>query len=114
MIRRPPRSTLFPYTTLFRSMVAADTDVGGDFVHLAADRDLAGIRTCVRHQRETVVAGLDNIGELREHESVVEKRLHNRGAGTGHGGMARTIRRMLRASLREGVRHHIRASALED
>src|SRR2546426_2905983 len=26
MIRRPPRSTLFPYTTLFRSMVAADPD----------------------------------------------------------------------------------------
>src|SRR2546427_2697633 len=24
MIRRPPRSTLFPYTTLFRSQVAAD------------------------------------------------------------------------------------------
>src|SRR3712207_8389730 len=28
MIRRPPRSTLFPYTTLFRSdLVAANTDV---------------------------------------------------------------------------------------
>src|SRR3712207_7095106 len=25
MIRRPPRSTLFPYTTLFRSRSAADT-----------------------------------------------------------------------------------------
>ena len=25
MIRRPPRSTLFPYTTLFRSLCAADT-----------------------------------------------------------------------------------------
>jgi len=25
MIRRPPRSTLFPYTTLFRSMAAADS-----------------------------------------------------------------------------------------
>src|SRR5689334_23473960 len=25
MIRRPPRSTLFPYTTLFRSMVKAAT-----------------------------------------------------------------------------------------
>src|SRR5258707_7545904 len=25
MIRRPPRSTLFPYTTLFRSVVAQDT-----------------------------------------------------------------------------------------
>src|SRR2546430_7304724 len=28
MIRRPPRSTLFPYTTLFRSGVAADQRVG--------------------------------------------------------------------------------------
>src|SRR2546427_6953762 len=26
MIRRPPRSTLFPYTTLFRSRHAADAD----------------------------------------------------------------------------------------
>src|SRR5438552_14614832 len=25
MIRRPPRSTLFPYTTLFRSMSSAET-----------------------------------------------------------------------------------------
>src|SRR2546430_4250692 len=30
MIRRPPRSTLFPYTTLFRSEVAVGADqVGG-------------------------------------------------------------------------------------
>ena len=26
MIRRPPRSTLFPYTTLFRSILTGDTD----------------------------------------------------------------------------------------
>src|SRR3712207_7552897 len=26
MIRRPPRSTLFPYTTLFRSTASADPD----------------------------------------------------------------------------------------
>src|SRR2546429_7367313 len=31
MIRRPPRSTLFPYTTLFRSVVGA-------LKHLAQDR----------------------------------------------------------------------------
>src|SRR2546422_5909404 len=32
MIRRPPRSTLFPYTTLFRSGVGGVADVvGGDF-----------------------------------------------------------------------------------
>src|SRR5258708_11646842 len=28
MIRRPPRSTLFPYTTLFRSLPALDENVG--------------------------------------------------------------------------------------
>src|SRR3712207_8772896 len=27
MIRRPPRSTLFPYTTLFRSLVVQDEDL---------------------------------------------------------------------------------------
>src|SRR2546423_3342346 len=31
MIRRPPRSTLFPYTTLFRSLSAGTTVKGGDF-----------------------------------------------------------------------------------
>src|SRR5690349_23160702 len=30
MIRRPPRSTLFPYTTLFRSRQVADVDQVGD------------------------------------------------------------------------------------
>src|SRR5258708_27027202 len=29
MIRRPPRSTLFPYTTLFRSVAAFDGAVSG-------------------------------------------------------------------------------------
>src|SRR5258706_1373396 len=28
MIRRPPRSTLFPYTTLFRSVLGGDDDPG--------------------------------------------------------------------------------------
>src|SRR3712207_6898947 len=28
MIRRPPRSTLFPYTTLFRSIMVARGDLG--------------------------------------------------------------------------------------
>src|SRR3712207_7016706 len=30
MIRRPPRSTLFPYTTLFRSMLVQQTERGDD------------------------------------------------------------------------------------
>src|SRR2546426_7806126 len=35
MIRRPPRSTLFPYTTLFRSILRARHHLGG-FVQRAA------------------------------------------------------------------------------
>src|SRR3712207_7610986 len=39
MIRRPPRSTLFPYTTLFRSVVhAAVGQVAHLFHHVAARR----------------------------------------------------------------------------
>src|SRR3989441_3630448 len=36
MIRRPPRSTLFPYTTLFRSPI-------GDAVQRAAPRETQGL-----------------------------------------------------------------------
>src|SRR2546429_7261617 len=58
MIRRPPRSTLFPYTTLFRSSTgAADT--------LAADVS----SQC--QQREGVH---DNRSE--EHTSELQSRLH--------------------------------------
>src|SRR5205085_11787203 len=38
MIRRPPRSTLFPYTTLFRSFVAHDCR--GDLGRLQGGREL--------------------------------------------------------------------------
>src|SRR2546423_8897394 len=31
MIRRPPRSTLFPYTTLFRSQIPPDNNTGIQF-----------------------------------------------------------------------------------
>src|SRR3712207_7617600 len=32
MIRRPPRSTLFPYTTLFRSLQATKADAGTEIL----------------------------------------------------------------------------------
>src|SRR5688572_31378312 len=38
MIRRPPRSTLFPYTTLFRSD-RIDGQAGDDLIHGAAGND---------------------------------------------------------------------------
>src|SRR5947209_12938599 len=36
MIRRPPRSTLFPYTTLFRSLLARDDPHPALFDHYVA------------------------------------------------------------------------------
>src|SRR3712207_7824493 len=36
MIRRPPRSTLFPYTTLFRSRLAAAFDLAAEAALIAA------------------------------------------------------------------------------
>src|SRR2546430_12128325 len=52
MIRRPPRSTLFPYTTLFRSELGASplepiTEVGGD-IKVAAVTDPFGDRKSTR------------------------------------------------------------------
>src|SRR3712207_8118076 len=52
MIRRPPRSTLFPYTTLFRSMsrvlVVANETVGADEL-LAELRRIEDEKTSVFH-----------------------------------------------------------------
>src|SRR3712207_7639956 len=40
MIRRPPRSTLFPYTTLFRSAAPVRIDFFGDEVERLSEFDL--------------------------------------------------------------------------
>src|SRR3712207_6934697 len=39
MIRRPPRSTLFPYTTLFRSLLAPRADVDRSLPRLRVPDD---------------------------------------------------------------------------
>src|SRR2546429_7322059 len=62
MIRRPPRSTLFPYTTLFRSRVRRTSDLslrldpwhGPDSVELenAAVRDRARVQRSEEHTSE--------------------------------------------------------------
>src|SRR2546423_11102537 len=57
MIRRPPRSTLFPYTTLFRSDLGAVVDVAP---HIAHDEDGH------RHELELLHASL----AAREHHDV--------------------------------------------
>src|SRR2546429_6987374 len=66
MIRRPPRSTLFPYTTLFRSLEPAAgnrgrRDRGGNArLHIGLDRD--------DHRSRG--------GRSEEHTSELQSRLH--------------------------------------
>src|SRR3712207_7417828 len=55
MIRRPPRSTLFPYTTLFRSELA-EVRLAGELERRQRSRRCRrrGHRTLARHQRRRV------------------------------------------------------------
>src|SRR3712207_8012819 len=61
MIRRPPRSTLFPYTTLFRSGLAP----GEGFSRWG--RGGSGGRSCGRVGRCEIVIVLANAHRLRIH-----------------------------------------------
>src|SRR2546429_4888013 len=54
MIRRPPRSTLFPYTTLFRSRFGSDDPKGAFFlVKLLEDARWPGMRHFDSHAYRT-------------------------------------------------------------
>src|SRR2546430_12739930 len=65
MIRRPPRSTLFPYTTLFRSV--------REHHHYACGR-LVHVRTQIAEIRLAVERGLHEAMGARGHEICVRTR----------------------------------------
>src|SRR5256885_5567126 len=48
MIRRPPRSTLFPYTTLFRSPLIFDVVTSWELIEHIAEKDLTKIALNVK------------------------------------------------------------------
>src|SRR3712207_7268836 len=52
MIRRPPRSTLFPYTTLFRSRNPNEPGGREHRSEHATNRNVSTHRTCVRQQAQ--------------------------------------------------------------
>src|SRR5438067_2820797 len=68
MIRRPPRSTLFPYTTLFRSR--ADDDVDLAALQLAHDLLLLLRRVVAREQKE-IVRSEEHTSELQSRFDLV-------------------------------------------
>src|SRR3712207_6932954 len=90
MIRRPPRSTLFPYTTLFRSVAAVATARmrGARVMKDSRGKDTRrGRRSRFRHFKPRIVTGRTNleraegVGPLRrvprrseEHTSELQSR----------------------------------------
>src|SRR3712207_8924347 len=75
MIRRPPRSTLFPYTTLFRSRIEAHYFVNGGFFEDERQGFRNGER--IRHVPAGVVQGrYDVVCPMRsgEHTSELQAR----------------------------------------
>src|SRR3712207_8971298 len=80
MIRRPPRSTLFPYTTLFRSRLrgrGVDDLPGADAQAVTHQCKLVGQRDVDRPERVLVqLRGLGDPGAARseEHTSELQSR----------------------------------------
>src|SRR2546429_4208554 len=83
MIRRPPRSTLFPYTTLFRSSSsprAGSADVGEDASDRVEDERRAGLLEVGAGAGAGQHAGHDRGSgpppRSEEHTSELQSRLH--------------------------------------
>src|SRR2546422_5900210 len=78
MIRRPPRSTLFPYTTLFRSSL--DRGMGGHPLHplaVIAHRIVVLVNSQMGIEAKYLVPQLlVKAGRSEEHTSELQSRLH--------------------------------------
>src|SRR2546429_2943265 len=72
MIRRPPRSTLFPYTTLFRSGIGFMA-ISGFALSASA---LVGQNLGARQEDRARQAVRMTVGRSEEHTSELQSRLH--------------------------------------
>src|SRR5260370_1785433 len=81
MIRRPPRSTLFPYTTLFRSRRRVQLSVRG---HPLFNRSVGApsrqrselVSPAVGRARVAWQRGLDRLGRSEEHKPELQSHLN--------------------------------------
>src|SRR5256885_5598087 len=73
MIRRPPRSTLFPYTTLFRSCAERSTATpSGSCEERAAEAVRATPPTRSQRSGLTIASGMGESGRSEEHTSELQ------------------------------------------
>src|SRR2546422_6016201 len=80
MIRRPPRSTLFPYTTLFRSHDAwvngAEDPISGQVTLLEEARAYGQLLKQGWRPRRTIMYAAWDGERSEEHTSELQSRLH--------------------------------------
>src|SRR2546430_7733924 len=76
MIRRPPRSTLFPYTTLFRSVPRPGRHAGGHARRLPRDRR-GGARAGRGHRSEEHTSELQSQSNLVCRLLLEKKKRHH-------------------------------------
>src|SRR3712207_7305615 len=77
MIRRPPRSTLFPYTTLFRSAPRAPEGAGGSLAADLVEATVTELAASFVGRRLRIADGLDGIvggARSEEHTSELQSR----------------------------------------
>src|SRR3712207_7490905 len=77
MIRRPPRSTLFPYTTLFRSVALQHHLCGTSCRMLRAERVLRGqrmIKTLKVGRKAPKIEAAEHLRRSEEHTSELQSR----------------------------------------
>src|SRR5260221_3640839 len=84
MIRRPPRSTLFPYTTLFRSIKSSvDADPGLSYAYAVSQVKTGGYTEGIGRLRtlevanpnspdiHTLIRSEEHTSELQSHSDIV-------------------------------------------
>src|SRR3989442_8803555 len=79
MIRRPPRSTLFPYTTLFRSLSVSDkrglVEFARELVKLGWEIVSTGGTAEALRREQVPVIGIEDV-RSEEHTSELQSRPH--------------------------------------
>src|SRR3989442_11386545 len=95
MIRRPPRSTLFPYTTLFRSKLLLLDEPAGGLNH----EEVAALGRLIRSIREerqvTVLRSEEHTSDLQSRPHLVCRLLLEKKKMPAHTCTASLLRRTL-------------------
>src|SRR2546422_1793714 len=76
MIRRPPRSTLFPYTTLFRSILGHRSNYQVNCNSETAWRGSPNFTVALPFSTGTVFSAPTATSRSEEHTSELQSRLH--------------------------------------